>query len=199
MGATPALEAAGTGTTYKIPYNVLHHCKENILKIIEEQFSTVKYGEHYTKLNRKKILKPNVQYTTSQGYKYTTDELGRIIDVEAKLELGNAKRNTYAQRTIGGDDRLVNDDGGHLIASIFEGSGEVDNLVPMDAKLNRSEYKTLENTWKAALKEGKSVKIKIKPIYRGSSNRPSNFEIKYWINDELEKIRLKNYTGREEK
>ncbi|NCG68476.1 hypothetical protein GWJ21_11075 [Bacillus coagulans] len=193
MGVAPAFEAAGTGTTYKIPYNVLQHCKENILKIIEEQFSTVKYGEHYTKVNRKKTLKPNVQYMTSQGYKYTTDELGRIIDVEAKLELGNAKRNNYAQRTVGGDDRLVNDDSGHLIAIIFEGSGEIDNLVPMDTKLNRSEYKTLENTWKAALKEGKSVEVKIKPIYRGKSNRPSIFEITFKIDGKKREVTLKNF------
>lgn len=69
-GVAPALEAAGIGTTYKIPYNVLHHCKDHILKIVEEQFTTVKYGEHYTKVNRKKALKPNVLYTTSHGYKY---------------------------------------------------------------------------------------------------------------------------------
>ncbi|MED4976919.1 hypothetical protein ABEU95_13100 [Heyndrickxia faecalis] len=69
-GVAPALEAAGIGTTYKIPYNILHHCKDHILKILEEQFTTVKYGEHYIKLNRKKALKPNVLYTTSHGYKY---------------------------------------------------------------------------------------------------------------------------------
>ncbi|MED4976918.1 DNA/RNA non-specific endonuclease [Heyndrickxia faecalis] len=50
------------------------------------------------------------------------------MDVEAKLKLGNAKRKPYAQRIVGGEDRLKNDDGGHLIASIFEGSGEINNL-----------------------------------------------------------------------
>lgn len=65
--------------------------------------------------------------------------------------MGKADRNQYAQRTVGGVDRLDTDDGGHLIANIFKGSGEIDNLVPMNATLNRSEYKTLENTWKNAL------------------------------------------------
>ncbi|WP_244490617.1 DNA/RNA non-specific endonuclease, partial [Heyndrickxia coagulans] len=194
-GFAPELEAAGRGTTYKIPFNALHHYKENILKIVEEQFSTVKYGGHYTKVNRKKALKSNVQYTTSQGYKYITDELGRIIDVEAKLELGNAKRNTYAQRIVGGDDRLANDDGGHLIASIFDGSGEIDNLVAMNARINRSEYKIIEGRWKKALLEGKSVKVNIKPLYKGESLRPVEFKISYTIDDKLYSDRLTNYTG----
>ncbi|WP_419893811.1 DNA/RNA non-specific endonuclease [Oceanobacillus kimchii] len=29
----------------------------------------------------------------------------------------------------------------HLIANIFKGSGDLDNLVPMNAALNRREYK----------------------------------------------------------
>ncbi|MGE7200340.1 DNA/RNA non-specific endonuclease [Bacillus haynesii] len=33
------------------------------------------------------------------------------------------------------EDRLKTDEGGHLIASIFEGSGKLDNLVPMDGNL----------------------------------------------------------------
>lgn len=32
---------------------------------------------------------------------------------------------------------LDTDDGEHLIASIFKGSGDIDNLVLMDATLNR--------------------------------------------------------------
>ncbi|MFJ5769803.1 T7SS effector LXG polymorphic toxin [Psychrobacillus sp. NPDC093180] len=155
----------------------------------------VKYGEQYTKVNRKKTLKPNIEYTTNEGYKYTTDEDGRIAIAEANLELGKAKRNPYAQRTVGGDDRLSNDDGGHLIASIFKGSGEIDNLVPMNATLNRSEYKTLENTWKKALEEGKEVTIKIKPIYEAQSARPSEFKINYTIDGKKYSDRLTNYPG----
>lgn len=42
---------------------------------------------------------------------------------------------------MGREDRLVTDDGGHLIASIFNGSGNLDNLVPMDSNLNRGAWK----------------------------------------------------------
>lgn len=137
----------------------------------------VNYGDQYTKVDGKKALKPDIDYTTKEGYYYKTDSNGRISNVEAKLDLGKAERNQYAQRTVGGKDRLPNDDGGHLIASIFKGSGEIDNLVPMNATLNRSEYKTLENTWKKTLEEGKEVTIKVKPIYEEKSSRPSEFKI----------------------
>jgi predicted ribonuclease toxin of YeeF-YezG toxin-antitoxin module len=101
-------------------------------------------GDQFTKIDGKKVLKPNVEYATIEGHTYTTDDKGRIVSVDAKLELGNGERNPYAQRTVGGEDRLPTDNGGHLIANIFKGSGEIDNLVPMDATLNKSEYKSLE-------------------------------------------------------
>ena len=41
--------------------------------------------------------------------------------------------------------------GGHLIAKIFGGSGELDNLVTMDKIVNRSDYRIMENQWKNAL------------------------------------------------
>ncbi|MBO2535686.1 DNA/RNA non-specific endonuclease [Rummeliibacillus suwonensis] len=116
-------------------------------------------------------------------------------NVEAKLELGKAERNQYAQRTVGGEDRLSNDDGGHLIASIFKGSGEIDNLVPMNATLNRKEYKALETSWKKALEEGKEVTVRVKPIYEGKSSRPTEFKISYTIDGKKYSDRLTNYLG----
>ncbi|WP_231038024.1 DNA/RNA non-specific endonuclease [Pectinatus frisingensis] len=131
--------------------------------------------------------------STTEGYKYVTDSDGRISSVEANLESGIADRNKYAQRTVGGDDRLPNDDGGHLIASIFKGSGEIDNLVPMNSTLNRSEYKSLENTWKNALDEGKTVNVKIEPTYNSGSVRPAKFDIEYTIDGKKYKRSLTNY------
>ena len=52
-----------------------------------------------------------------------------------------------------------------MIASIFKGSGDIDNLVPMNATLNRKEYKAIETTWKKGLEVGKTVEVKIEPIY----------------------------------
>jgi hypothetical protein len=152
----------------------------------------VEYGEQYAKVDGRKALKSNVEYSTEEGYKFTTDSNGRISSAEADLELGKAERNTYAQRTVGGEDRLPNDDGGHLIAKIFKGSGELDNLVPMNSTLNKGEYKWLEYTWKKALEEGKKVKVKIEPIYQENSMRPSKFKVDYTIDGKAYSERLTN-------
>lgn len=145
----------------------------------------VKYGEQFTKKDRKKVLKPNITYTTPEGYTYKTDELGRITSCEGVLELGAGKRKAHAQRTVGGIDRKEDDDGGHLIASIFKGSGDFDNLVPMNGNLNKGEWRKLENSWSSALnaKPPKDVKVKITPIYEGNSQRPASFKIEQTINN----------------
>ncbi len=161
----------------------------------EKSINLVKYGGQYTKVNGKKVLKSNIEYKTNEGYYYKTDSEGRISNVEATLQLGKADRNSYAQRTVGREDRLPNDDGGHLIATIFKGSGEIDNLVPMNATLNRKEYKALEASWRRALEAGKEVKIIVKPIYMEKSSRPTEFKISYTIDGKKYSERLTNYPG----
>ena len=76
---------------------------------------------------------------------------------------------------------LDTDDGVHLIGSIFKGSGDIDNLVPMDATLNRGDWKAMENTWSKALDRGKTIEVKIEPFYSGNSMRPISFDIEYKI------------------
>jgi hypothetical protein len=141
----------------------------------------VNYGEHYTRDGRRKVLKPNVEYTTPAGYTYRTDDKGRIVSAEGKLNLGEARRNNHAQKVAGREDRLPDDEGGHLIATIFKGSGSLDNLVPMNGNLNKGEWKKLENMWRKQLEKGKSVEVKIKPVYKGESQRPVSFDIEYKI------------------
>nr|HDU9003110.1 DNA/RNA non-specific endonuclease [Bacillus cereus] len=152
----------------------------------------VNYGEQYAREKREKILKSNVEYTSKEGYTYTTDSQGRVASCEGSLQLGDGKRNNYAQRVVGGNDRLDDDDGGHLIATIFKGSGNMDNLVPMNSNLNRGEWKKLENEWANALNDGDKVRVKITPNYSGNSKRPDSFVIRYKIGDE-DRWRLKNF------
>ena len=94
---------------------------ENTVKETDTILTEVKYGDHIIKgAQGKKRLLPNAQYVSEEGYKYTTDSLGRITSAQAdELALGTAERNLYSQRTVGGIDRLADDDGGHLIASMF--------------------------------------------------------------------------------
>ncbi|EMR05311.1 transposase protein [Bhargavaea cecembensis DSE10] len=155
----------------------------------------VEYGKQYTRQNRKKVLSANVEYISSHGYKYRTDSLGRIQSASGKLTKGQAKRNQYAQSNVGGVDRKGDDHGGHLIASIFNGSGDIDNLVPMNGKLNQGAYKSIENQWKKALDASppKKVEVNIRPVYEGNSNRPVEFEIEYKIDNEKFDAVLPNY------
>ncbi|QJC95222.1 Ribonuclease YeeF family protein [Bacillus mojavensis] len=161
----------------------------------------VKYGEHYAKWSRKKVLKPNVEYKTKEGYTYNTDNYGRITKVEADLQLGEAKRNQYAQSNAGKpQDRLPDDDGGHLIGSQFRGSGELDNLVAQNSQINRSggEWYKMETEWAAALKEEppRKVSVRIRPKYLGDSLRPDSFEVIYRIEGKgLFKKFIKNQAG----
>jgi len=171
---------------------------DKLAEMKETQDNNIKYGEQFTKKDGKKALKPNITYTTPEGYTYKTDDLGRIVSCEGTLQLGDGKRKPYAQKTVGRDDRKDDDDGGHLIASIFKGSGDFDNLVPMNGNLNKGEWKILENDWAKALKENppRDVKVKIIPIYEGDSQRPARFEINQKIgNRRWEKVDFKNTPG----
>ncbi|QWF75220.1 ribonuclease YeeF family protein [Bacillus subtilis] len=162
---------------------------------------TVKYGEHFARWSRKKVLKPNIIYKTKEGYTYTTDNYGRITSVKADLQLGEAKRNQYAQTNAGKpQDRKPDDDGGHLIATQFKGSGQFDNIVPMNSQINRSggKWYNMEQVWSKALsqKPPKQVTVKINNIYEGDSLRPSKFIVVYKVGDK-EPVRtiIKNKAG----
>lgn len=75
------------------------------------------------------------------------------------------------------------DQGGHLIAKIFNGSGDIDNLVAMDRVVNQSEYRRVENAIKKAVMEGNVVSVEIEVI-RNGSKRPSGFKFSYSVNGE---------------
>ncbi|MDN4636545.1 MULTISPECIES: T7SS effector LXG polymorphic toxin [Bacillus] len=162
--------------------------------------TVVSYGEHYVRWKRKKVLKPNVVYSTKQGYTYTTDHYGRIVKVEASdLKYGEMKRNQYAQSNSGKPDRLLDDDGGHLIATIFKGSGDIDNLVPMNSQINRSggKWYEMEQKWRKALASDppKRVEVIIEPKYLNDSIRPSEFGVFYSIEGKDKYLIIENKIG----
>ena len=129
---------------------------------------------------RKGRFAPNSTYKRN-GYTYTTDEHGRIKSVEGQLKLDAAERNKYAQRTVGlGDGRLPDDQGGHLIGSQFGGYGGKENLTPMAKEINdyhSGEWGSMEKSWAKALDEGKTVEVKIEPIYTDETARASSFRV----------------------
>ena len=93
---------------------------------------------------------------------------------------------------IGGQEYRAEDDRGHMIAYRFGGSGRLENLVPMDEKLNRVDFKKLENTLADAVKDGAEVKLKVEPVYEGDSKRPSEFRVSYSIDGDKDVVVFKN-------
>ncbi|MFS7398458.1 DNA/RNA non-specific endonuclease [Carnobacterium maltaromaticum] len=148
------------------------------------------YGEHISvgKYGKKALL-PDINYETLEGYRYTTDKNSKITKVSVdNLEIGTAKRNPYAQGKAGGVDRLPIDDGGHLIASQFKGSSDIDNLVAQSKFINRAggEWYNMEQEWARALKSNLTVNnIKIEIEYPFGSERPAVFKVSYQIEGKL--------------
>lgn len=117
-------------------------------------------------------LHPNTTYELN-GNVYTTDAKGRIVRCEAKpVHSPENPRDNEAQKQAGGDDRRLNDQGGHIVGRDMNGDGGIGNLVAMDSKINQSDYKRMENDIKATLDEGKEVTSKTEITYSGDSGRP---------------------------
>ena len=62
----------------------------------------------------------------------------------------------------------------------------------MDAIVNNSNYKIVENKWKKALQEGKEVKVTIDLVYDGASKRPKEFNVNYSIGKEKDDLTIPN-------
>lgn len=163
---------------------IMHNPEEDGLEDSEKLLEAKNISKHLEKEHFAStyILKPNENYDAN-GYSYETDKLGRIIRSEGMLRLEDGKRNTAHQVRAGGEYRLENDEGGHLIGRRFGGSERVDNLVPMDSHVNGVEYKELEDDWAAELDKGSTVDVKIQCRYSGDSSRPTDFIVKYKITD----------------
>lgn len=172
----------------------------NIDKHVKAEIKEVPYGEHGKKNRNGRIdeLHPNIIYKDENGYLYQTDSFGRIVTAKTTigLKLKTGIRHSYRQRIAGGKWRLKDDDGGHLFATMFNGSGELDNIVAMNSNLNKSAYNTLEKQWKKALEQGQHVDVNIELVYEGESLRPSGFNINYAIDNEWQKpVKFKNEYG----
>lgn len=106
-------------------------------------------------------------------YEYSENQYGKTA--KGQLTLENGQRNAYAQRTVGGNDRLATDDGGHLIATRFNGSGEKENMEAQDANLNRGSYKIHENELADQLSSGNKVYENVETFKSNGSQRPDAY------------------------
>ena len=136
-------------------------------------------------------LAPNTEYEIN-GYKYQTDDKGRIVSAEGTLRMKDRDGRLPIKDSIediGKGDQKEGDDRGHLIGDQFDGSNGLENMVPQDANINRNDFKNFENELAKEVKDGKDVKVKIEPIYDGDSRRPDAIVVTYSINGE-ESVRV---------
>ena len=187
--------------------SVLASAGENLRKAVEFMKERIdEFGERVFKKERKEIiietsgskgnwnknlnkkLEPNKIYKVD-GYSYFTDKYGRVNKVSGELKLETKDRNIYQQgKSVEIKDGIADEDqGGHIIARIFNGPGEQINYVPQSAKLNNGEWRAMEAKWKKELEVGKRIDINIKINYNKSS-RPSNFDVNYCIKGKNGKI-----------
>lgn len=158
----------------------------------EVQYKTDDSGKIYSKNGE---LLPNNTYELN-GYKYTTDEKGRIIKVEGNLQLPESKPR---QKLPDIPDRKSTDDRGHLIAHEFGGDDTEGNLVPMDSEVNqRGEYRKLEQELRKLKNEGHDVNVTIEPQYEGDSKRPTEFIVSYDVDGEHYEKVIKNESSKGE-
>ena len=151
------------------------------------------YDDNGTKYREGDSLLPNTQFEV-RGYQYETDEQGRVVSAEGQLRMRAPSygRNMEDVRKIDGQEYKSTDDRGHLIGHQFDGSDKLENLVPMDAKLNQGDFVKLENTLADAVKDGADVKLKVEPVYEGDSTRPTEFRVTYSIDGDKDAVVFKN-------
>lgn len=103
--------------------------------------------------------------------------------MKGQLSLKIMPRNTSQQTGVGKSVNPTGDEGGHLIASILGGAGDRINMMPQAQRLNRSDWKKMENELARELKAGKSASVKIDIDYPlGDSVRPNRFKVVATIN-----------------
>jgi hypothetical protein len=154
--------------------------EDNAEEVNEADESEEKSSESHFESTYK--LKANEQYE-SEGYQYETDKYGRIQRCEGTLRLEEGTRHNNHQLKAGGEYRLKNDEGGHLIGTEFGGSGKIDNIVAMDYDLNHHDYYELEQSWKNELKKDNQVDVSIECKYSGKSERPDYIIVKTKITE----------------
>ena len=95
-------------------------------------------------------------------------------------------------RKIENQEYKPGDDRSHLVAHRFGGSDRLENLVPMDSKLNQGDFAKMENTLAEAVKEDADVRLKVEPVYEKDSTRPSEFKVSYSIDGDRDVIVFRN-------
>ena len=147
-------------------------------------------GKVYRKGNE---LAPSSEFVIN-GYKYKTDEFGRTISAEGTLRIRDEdqKRNMDTDEAVYKGEKEAGFEKGHLIGYQFGGSGGMENLSIMAGEVNHGDFYKLEKKLADAVKAGDEVKMKVEPVYEGTSNKPSEYRVTHIINGEKEVVVFNN-------
>lgn len=149
--------------------------------------------EQITKLDIPQPSEPQNITITKNGYVFQIDSSQRTRDVSGTLHFPKTIiRSRTAQAKAGGPDRQPKDDGGHYIAARFDGPTDAFNHFAQARGFNRGRYRTLEDSWAKAMKEGKKVRVHIVPHYSRNSLRPDGLKVEYFIQGKLQSIYFAN-------
>lgn len=127
---------------------------------------------------------PSDSQVTKNGYTFRLDRANRTTRTSGELNLEQtAPRSTHNQREAGRPDRRADDDGGHFIASRFNGPSDKFNHFARNANFNRGGYRAMEDRWADDLRAGKHVSVTIAAHYPGSSRRPDVLDVSWKANN----------------
>lgn len=166
-------------------------CEEKYNELMENSEPKKYYDDNDCLFRIGIDLLPNNKYEIN-GYTYITDELGRIRRVTGILYLKTREGRLPIRDSIediGKGDQREGDDRGHLIGDQFDGSNGLENMIPQDANINRTDFKNFENELAKEVKNGKEVKVEVELEYEGDSRRPSEIVVTYSIDGE-ESVRI---------
>lgn len=152
----------------------------NIVKIDGDSYRVDDNGKPHMKRGDDKEyhVLPNTQYTVN-GYTYQSDEKGRIIHVEGNLAGKDGERAALNAKV---SDMRDTDQRGHIIADIFGGSNQNDNLVAQLQSINQGSYKVLESSLSDLIMSQNQVHGNYTIEYADNSSRPSAVTVNYSIN-----------------
>lgn len=130
-------------------------------------------------IEKRRKLPPNKTFYNN-GFKFTTDQLGRPSKAGGFVKFGKSMRNSKLTSKIG-NLGLKKDQGGHLIADKLGGTSRGFNLAPMSRKVNLSSIKKLENLAVKLAKKGRKIYVENEAKYLSDSIRPHKFLYKICI------------------
>ena len=139
-------------------------------------------GDHFADSYK---LKANEEYI-SNGIEYQTNQDGKITHFSGELSQESSKRHQADQNNLEG--KWKTDHAGHLVARENGGSGYVDNLVPMDGKVNTRDYRAFERENNSIMKEGYNVQLDGDVYYSSNEKRPDAFMVTREVKDDQGKV-----------